>query len=235
MGKVTPEYRQLAKLFNSLTGSKGMWQVFNDCMEIFALSLQNLCVFDKRHADNENRYKDIIKNYTNEELAIITKTFAEITTMLKGNPFRDLLGDLYMQLDFGSDALGQFFTPYSAAQTMAKASIAVPEIKNSISKKGYITIGEPSVGGGANVIAFCEYLHENNINYQEHCVIVCQELSKLTGLMCYIALSLMGCSAVIKIGDSLIDPYTNYYNELKQGSELWITPMFHINNCYGKC
>lgn len=183
---------------------------------------------------NENRYKDITKNYSESEIETIVKIFAEITNALEANPFQDFLGDLYMQLDMGSSALGQFFTPYTVSYAMAESSFDEKNAKAELSKKGYISVLEPTVGGGANVIAFCEVLKNHDINYQTQCVIVCQELSKSTALMCYTALSLIGCAAAVKIGDSLSDPYTNYFAECSKGAEIWTTPMFHIQNCYKK-
>lgn len=232
---VKQEYKELVKLFDNLTGSKGLWQVFNDCIEMYAISIQNVFTVGKKHVANEQRYSDIVKNYTKSEFKTIAHIFNTITDMLDVNPFRDLLGDLYMQLNFGSDALGQFFTPYSVSSLMAQISIPIDDVHKKIKEKGYITINEPTVGGGANIIAFCEYLHNNGINYQTSCIIQAQELSRLTALMCYVILSLLGCSAVIKIGDTLANPYTSYYEEIRKGSELWTTPMFHLNNCYGKC
>lgn len=231
---VKPEYKDLVKIFYDLTGSRSMWQVFNDCINLFALSLQNVFEIGKKYEENKKDYKRISSQYIEEEMTKICQIFAKITDMLEENPFGDLLGDLYMQLNMGSDALGQFFTPYNVSYAMAKCSIDVDEAKSIIEEKGYITVNEPAVGGGANIIAFCEYLHKNNINYQNQCVIVCQDLSRLTALMCYIVLSLLGCSAVIKIGDTLRDPFTNYYDEVKKGSEIYTTPMFHLNNCYHK-
>lgn len=232
--KVTTAYKPIVSLFEKLSGSRSMWQVFNDCIEIFALCFQNQFLFGKRYNENEERYKQIIKQYSEQEMQTITQIFAELINMAEQNPFRDLLGDLYMQLNMGSDALGQFFTPYSVAFTMAKSCISIEQIENQITDKGYITINEPTCGGGANVIAFCEYLYKHNINYQSQCVIVCQDLSRLTALMCYVVLSLLGCSAVVKIGDTLSNPYTNYRDELKRSSEIWTTPMFHFYNCYSK-
>lgn len=231
---VKPEYRELVKMFDELTVSRSMWQVFNDCINIFALSIQNNFTFGKKYEENEKEYKRISSIYNEKELNQIAQIFAKIIDMLENNPYRDLFGDLYMQLNMGSDALGQFFTPYNVSYAMDKCCISIDEIKSIIEEKGYITINEPAVGGGANIIAFCEYLHKNNINYQNQCVIVCQELNQLTALMCYIVLSLIGCSAVIKIGDTLSNPFTNYYSELRKDSEIWTTPMFHINNCYFK-
>lgn len=232
--KVKSEYKELVKLFNQLSGSRSLWQVFNDCIEMFALSIQNTFCFGQTFEKNENRYKDIVKNYSESEIETIVKIFAEITNALEANSFQDFLGDLYMQLDMGSSALGQFFTPYTVSYAMAESSFDEKNAKAELSQKGYISVLEPAVGGGANVIAFCEVLKNHDINYQTQCVIVCQELSKLTVLMCYTALSLIGCAAVVKIGDSLSDPYTNYFAEYSKGAEIWTTPMFHIQNCYKK-
>lgn len=208
--------------------------MFNDCIEMFALSIQNTFCFGQTFEKNVNRYKDITKNYSESEIETIVKIFAEITNALEANPFQDFLGDLYMQLDMGSSALGQFFTPYTVSYAMAVSSFDEKNAKAELSQKGYISVLEPAVGGGANVIAFCEVLKNHDINYQTQCVIVCQELSKLTALMCYTALSLIGCAAVVKIGDSLSDPYMNYLAECSKGAEIWTTPMFHIQNCYKK-
>lgn len=232
--KVKSEYKELVKLFNQLSGSRSLWQVFNDCIEMFALSTQNTFCFGQTFEKNENRYKDITKNYSESEIETIVKIFAEITNALEANPFQDFFGDLYMQLDMGSSALGQFFTPYTVSYAMAVSSFDEKNARAELSQKGYISVLEPAVGGGANVIAFCEVLKNHDINYQTQCVIVCQELSKLTALMCYTALSLIGCAAVVKIGDSLSDPYTNYFAECSKGAEIWTTPMFHIQNCYKK-
>lgn len=231
---VKPEYRELVGMFNELTGSRSLWQIYNDCVEMFAISIQNVFTFGKRYEQNEEEYKRVSSNYSKAELDKILQIFAKITEMLEKNPYRDLLGDLYMQLNIGSDALGQFFTPYNVSYAMAECCISIDEAKSIIEEKGYITVNEPAVGGGANIIALCEYLHKNNINYQNQCVIVCQDLSRTTALMCYIVLSLVGCSAVIKIGDSLCDPFTSYKDELAKDSDIWTTPMFHLNNCYRK-
>ncbi len=231
---VKPEYRELVGMFNELAGSRSLWQIYNDCVEMFAVSIQNIFIFGKKHEQNEEEYKRVSSNYSKAELDKISQIFAKIFEMLEENPFRDLLGDLYMQLNMGSDALGQVFTPYGTSYMMSEMTCDIELIKREIESKGYIRIAEPSCGGGANIISLCEVLKNNDINYQNQCVIVCQDLSRIAALMCYTVLSLIGCSAVIKIGDSLCDPFTNYKDELAKGSDIWTTPMFHLNNCYRK-
>jgi type I restriction-modification system DNA methylase subunit len=228
-GIVKAEYLDIVKLFGSLTGSKSMWQVFNDVITVIALTIQNTVVMGRKYKKNEDEYKRIVSEYTRDEVEKIVEIFGGIVKMAEENPFRDLLGDLYMQLEMGSSAMGQFFTPYAVSQAMAENSYSVEDMNAILNEKNYITLYEPAVGGGANIIAFCEYLHKNDINYQDKCFVVCQELSRLTALMCYIVLSLIGCSAVIKVGDTLADSFTNYFDEVAKGSELWVTPMFIWN------
>ena len=90
--KVNTEYKKLVSLFNNLTGSRSLWNVFNDCIEMFALSIQNTCSFDN-FQKREMRYKDIAKNYSKNEFDIILQIFAEIVNKIEENPFRDFLGD----------------------------------------------------------------------------------------------------------------------------------------------
>lgn len=232
--KVKAEYNELINLFNKLTGKRNMWQVFNDVITMIACSVQSQFSTLKRFKQVEELYMNTAVGYSKEELLIVCQIFAKITDMLNENPFRDLLGDLYMQLEMGNNELGQFFTPYNIAKLVAESCVDIDKAKGKINERGYIVINEPACGGGANVIGLCDVLYNNGINYQQKCIVVCQDLSRLTGLMCYIILSLIGCSAVIKIGDTLSKPFTTYVDELKTGSELWTTPMFHANNCYDK-
>lgn len=220
---VKPQYKGIMKLFDSLTGSRSLYQVFSDFVIIAACTIHNT-VGSYKADEKEKTYLNIIQNYKDEDLEIFAKILAEITMLAEENPFQDLLGDLYMQLNMGSDAMGQFFTPYSVSLAMARTAIDIGEAKELINKKGYITISEPAVGGGANIIAACQVLKEVGINYQTKAVIVAQELNQLTALMAYIAFSLLGIPAVIKIGDTLRDPYTNVRDEMRKKSNIWITP-----------
>lgn len=231
---VKPQYKQIVKMFDSLTGSRSMYQVYTDCMEMCALSIQNSCeVYPARREEYENRYLNIISQYDDKERQVIVQIFAELTKMLEENPFQDLLGDLYMQLDMGSAAHGQFFTPYQVSRAMAQCVFNESLIKQKIAEKGYITVSEPCVGGGANIIAYLETLKNHGINYQECVIVVGQDLSRVAALMAYIVLSLLGCQAVIKIGDTLNNPYTTFFQEV-HNSELFYTPMFSLNAGYTK-
>lgn len=227
MIKVKLHYKEIVGMFQQLTGSKSMWQVFQDVIEVIALAVQNSCeVFPDRRAKNEERYLNTIKKYSDDEIKTIVAIYAKLVDMLEENPYQDLLGDLYMQLDMGSSALGQFFTPYNISEAMAKMSLEKNIVLDCIEKNGYVKINEPCIGGGANIIGSLSALHDLGVNWQEKCIIVGQDLSYVTATMAYVVLSLLGCQAVIKVADTLTRPYTSFWDEIKNKSLVWYTPMF---------
>ena len=230
--RVPENYKTVIKLFESLSGKRSLWAAYQDVIEMIALTLQNSVeMYPARYKKQEQRYLDIAKQYQKKELETVTKIFAELTLMLEDNPYQDLLGDLYMRLNMGSDALGQFFTPYSISKMMALMTLDIDSVKSRINEKGYITINEPCVGGGANIIGYLDVLKSNDINYQKNCIVVGQDLSRIAALMAYVVLSLIGCQAVIKIGDTLSVPYINFAAEVNK-NDIWYTPMFVINGGY---
>lgn len=227
MIKVKSHYKEIVGMFQQLTGSKSMWQVFQDVIEVIALAIQNSCeVFPDRMENNEKKYLNTIKKYSDDEIKLIVEIYCQIVDMLEENPYQDLLGDLYMQLDMGSSALGQFFTPYNISEAMAKMSLEKNIVLDCIEKNRYVKINEPCIGGGANIIGSLSALHDLGVNWQEKCIIVGQDLSYVTATMAYVVLSLLGCQAVIKVADTLTRPYTSFWDEIKNKSLVWYTPMF---------
>lgn len=108
MAKVTKQqYTRIVKLYNSLIGSHQLWELWQDSMTMFALSISN--TVDSRYRDKrESAYMDIVHKYKKEEMQVFPQILGEICLQLEQNPEQDLLGDLYMQLDLGSHWHGQF-------------------------------------------------------------------------------------------------------------------------------
>ena len=129
--------------------------------------------------------------------------FNSLVEMLEENPFQDALGSMFMNLGIGNEAGGQFFTPYHLAKLTAKLAFDEATFENAVSVKGFATFNEPSCGAGANVIGACDVLHEKGIDWQRKALFVCQDISEMTALMCYIQLFLIGAAAVVIVGDTL--------------------------------
>ncbi|MCC2817230.1 SAM-dependent methyltransferase [Lachnoclostridium pacaense] len=86
-----------------------------------------------------------------------------------------------------------------------------------------MSVSDPACGAGALLIAFANSAREHGFNYQEKVLFVAQDIDATAAKMCYIQLSLLGCSACVIIGDSLVKPGFHPDNEV------YYTPMYYLN------
>ena len=92
-----------------------------------------------------------------------------------------------------------------------------------------MSILDCACGAGAILIAAANVLRCNKINYQRNALFVAQDIDRTVGLMCYIQLSLLGCSGYVVIGDSITNPIIGepLYPIEQSGQEWWYMPMFN--------
>ena len=185
----------ISKLSN-LDRSRSISTVFNDFLTLSYCSLAQTIY----QSDNlEQRYLNIIKTYTKEQAEEFSKLLAFIVLGLEQES-QDFLGQVYMSLNLGSQANGQYFTPYSVSKFMAEINFTEIE---TIQNNQLITLSEPCCGSGALIIAFAQTLREHNINYQQNLFVEAIDISEMCFKMTYIQLSLLGISAKVVQGDSL--------------------------------
>lgn len=222
---------KIGQMFEKLSRTRHMWQAWNDVISLIAIMISNTVDKGKVKDEREEEYLTIIKGYTDDEIKIITDVFSEIVLAFESNSEQDLLGDLYMELNLGSNNLGQFFTPYHLCELMSKISFKKELVEKEIEDTGYVSLNEPTCGAGANVIAYVNECKKHDVNYQKYVRIVAQDISRLTALMCYIQLSLLGCDAIIVVGDTLRNPATEETINIGDRN-VWYTPI-HQLHCYG--
>ena len=83
MGRVIAkkQYTEIVKMFNSLTGARQLWELWEDAMIMFATMLSN--AVDKRYYDKrEEMVKNVVNKYSAHEVQIFLKIFAEIVNQL---------------------------------------------------------------------------------------------------------------------------------------------------------
>lgn len=85
--------------------------VFNDYLTI------TVCCLSMKQ--KEDTYLSIIKNYTKEEVMAFAEAFATMIMWMEIHPLEDPLGD-YFQANISQGHNGQFFTPPSICDMMAK-------------------------------------------------------------------------------------------------------------------
>jgi len=226
-----PHQKKIVELFSRFDGSKNRRKIFEDFITLSAISISN--AVDKTHFDErEKRYLEIAGRYTKDELDTFAQMLAEVTIGMDENPSQDFLGGMYMNLDFGNNHAGQFFTPYSVCRLMTELATDFDSLPETLDEKGFVSVNDPACGAGATLISFANACIEHDINYQEKVLFVAQDVDETVGLMCYIALSLMGCPGYVIIGNTLTDPGLSYDKRsvlpVDKGN-IWRTPMFQTH------
>lgn len=228
--KTEPKYcdktnyeREFVTRFKQLTYRHHSLEVWSDFVAMFACAISNS--LDKQNFDErEKLYLKIIKKYSKDEQTIFPELAAMVVMSLDQNPEQDFLGRIYMNLGLGNKNTAQFFTPYHICQLMA--DVTMSDIVNEINEKGYISISDPCCGGGALLIAGInkakDELKKENLNFQNHVLIVAQDIDFTVAMMCYIQISLLGVAGYVKVGNSLTEPIA----EDDSLENYWFTPMY---------
>ena len=212
-------HKRFIEVFRNLTQRYGRFQVWSDFVVMTACAISN--AFDMRFTpQREEVYKECASRYGANEIEQIAEMFSMTIMALDNNPEQDFLGDIFGSLNLHNEWHGQFFTPYHIGSMMARMQL--PDKPEDLSSEKPITISDPCCGAGCLLIACANEAKRVGINYQEKMVFYAQDIDRIAALMCYIQLSLLGCKAYIKIGNSLTDPLTK--NE-SLDENIWLTPM----------
>lgn len=207
---------EIIKAIKSIAGKYSVYEVFGDWIKMMAIAISNSV--DYRHvSEREKKYLEIAKKYTSNEMKLFSDMLGMLTLAMD-EEMEDVLGYIYQHLELHGKQLGQFFTPYHLCQLMA----GITEL--TYDSKGYITVNEPAVGAGGNIIAFCEKLKKEGINYQQCVKVVGQDLDWKCVYMSYVQFSMYGIPAVVIQGDTLARPYTGDF-----GSNVFVTPAYMTN------
>lgn len=216
--------KEFLKVFEQLAYRHRPWEVWGDFVVMYACALSNV-IDNKHYGEREKRYLAIITKYSQEEQNLFPKLVAHVVLALEEDQEQDFLGDIFMELKLGNGKNGQFFTPYCVCDMMAKITASETTIKE-IHKKGFLFINDPCCGAGVTLIAKINevkrQLEKENMNFQNHLLVVAQDIDEVAALMCYIQISLLGVAGYVKVGNSLTDPVIK--NDATEN--YWFTPMY---------
>jgi len=194
---------ELIKTMRGLAHRHDLWRVFGDFVEMAAVSIANAC--DRRNRDRdarEERYMQIIKAYTPEELAEFPLMLGHLTMALECG-IDDVLGEVFMELELGNKWHGQFFTPYEICQVMARLNVG-EEMARAIDQRGFVTAMEPACGGGAMLLALADEMGKAGFNYQQQLHVTAIDLDIKAVHMAYVQFSLLHIPAIVIHGNSLM-------------------------------
>lgn len=223
--------KDFIKAFNAISYRHNPWTVWQAFINMSACSISNAVNRDaETWKRREDSYLATVKAYSKEELERFAELFGLTVRALEENPAQDFLGNLYMNLDFGSGWTGQFFTPWHVAEFMAEVTLADGDrLAKEIGEKGYISANDCACGAGCMLMALAYVCRKKNLlNYQRQILFVGQDIDRVVAQMCYIQLSLLGCPGYVVVGDTLTSPPTGtaLRPSVPEGNEIWFTPMW---------
>ncbi len=217
--------KEFLSVFQQLCNSRNAWQVWADLMEAIACCLSNTVDRTPEHfRQREKQYTQCINRLGSVEVP--AKILSILVMALENDPEQDFLGKIYMNLNLANHWRGQFFTPYNLCKMMSV--ITIGDVNEQIERQGFISICDPACGAGATLIAAANVMKSSKYNFQNHVLFVGQDIDRITGMMCYIQLSLLGCAGYVCIGNTLTNPLTGHvlFPQEKKGQEMWYMPMF---------
>ena len=214
--------KEFCTLMDKFAFRYSKWQVWNDFLSLSAISLASVVPTAEKE-EREKTYHAILSSYREEEKEIFPQMLNLVVLALSDNPEQDFLGSLYHYLNLQQEQKGQFFTPYHICEFMSELQFAGDEKAEKLEEKGYISVNDPACGAGAMLIAFANVARKHGINYQKHVLFVAQDIDRTAAMMCYIQMSLLGCPAIVVIGDSLAKPFPHPDNEV------WCTLFYYLN------
>lgn len=196
---------------------RGLWSTDEqDALQLIDWELDKYAEENRKNFDSSKQDQELFP-----ELA------AQTVLALEENPEQDFLGSIFMSLNLGNEHNGQIFTPYHVCELMAE--MTMDDTVKKVEQDGYISINDPCCGAGATLIAGIhtarKQLEKVNLNYQNHLLVVAQDIDETVALMCYIQLSLLRVAGYVKVGNSLTEPMTDNDNK----ENYWFTPMYYSN------
>ena len=218
----SPHHKDIADILGSVR-DRDHYTVIRDFFELSAISIRNNFDFGPEHANLEKRYTEIAQGYKKEYLEGFATALGmlgkKIQDAVNGNaPFADWAGELYMDSGTSNGKAGQFFTPYSVSQCMARINFPKDEVRAKLGDdpNRVLTIYEPTCGAGGLIVASIDALNEAGVNYSWNAFVDCGDIDPRCVHMTYVTLSLLGVPAVVRLGDALMMEYR----------QNWFTPAY---------
>lgn len=133
--------------------------------------------------------------------------------------YRDILGEIFCELELFDQRGGQVLTPQHMANVMGETTLSPELVSQEISRRGFVTIKENCCGSGALVLGGLNSLLEMGINPCRFAFVHASDLDERCIKMTFIQLSLYGIPAVVArqdaitgniVGETLTTPIAKY-------------------------
>ncbi|WP_449632489.1 N-6 DNA methylase, partial [Rahnella aceris] len=162
--------KQFISIFNETARYHHRHKVFCDFITLASVSIHNNTLFDEKL---EQEYMETVRQYEAEDTERMAMLLAEVVMGLEAES-GDFLGSLYMTLELGEAARGQFFTPFCVSRMMAEMQLG--DIDSLLADKPFFTVYEPACGSAGMLLAIAEVLREKGFNPTRHLWVSCTDI-----------------------------------------------------------
>lgn len=209
-------------------------EVWSDYLAMHALAIANsVPIYDDVWTAREKEYTAIAAKYDKAHVDGFAELAAFVTDALdaaaRDKHFEDILGEAHMELAANLH-LAQVFTPQHIANMMAET--ATQNLAETVREQGRVTVYDPAVGGGACLIGFINAAQKRGVDWQRRATFFGQDLDLRCVHQAYIQLSLYGCQATIKCGDTLAHPATPR-EFFSRAADIWQSPTLMVPWAFG--
>lgn len=196
-------YKAILNKIDYFTFRRDKVTVFRDVVHFLALDLSiKTDLFMQRERKEEKQ--ETLNQYTGADAAKFLELKDLFFEMLKNSydDFGDHLGHIYMQLipKARQSNSAQFFTPYPVSKLVAMLGLQNSE---EIRLGKVKTINDCCCGAGGMLIATCELLKNQNIDYTHRALLFANDIDITCVEMTYLQLSFLGASALIEHKDTI--------------------------------
>lgn len=213
----------ILKLVKSIY-SHNTYDVFADFVQMSALAIKSSIDLCTGKIQTEKEFQKLFNRYQPKERQILMEMYGELVAALEEhfhkNEICDTLGAIFGELGINNKNTGQFFTPVSVAELCGTTIFDSRLAQEQIDKKGYISVNEPSCGGGAMLMAFIQAMMRAGFNPQRQLLVVAQDIDRRCCCMTYLQLSLYGIPGKVIHGDTLT---------MEVYEKPWVTPIYAID------
>ncbi|WP_255611204.1 N-6 DNA methylase [Rahnella sp. GSA61A] len=189
--------KQFISIFNETARYHHRNKVFRDFITLAAASIHNGI---NCNDELEKEYMETVRQYEAKDAERMAMLLAEVVMGLEAES-GDFLGSLYMTLELGEAARGQFFTPFCVSRMMAEMQLG--DIDSLLADKPFFTVYEPACGSAGMLLAIAEVLREKGFNPTRRLWVSCTDIDHVASGMAYIQLSLMGIAGEVVTGNAL--------------------------------
>lgn len=205
------KYELFINLLNFSKSKYSTEKVFKDFISLFAISLSNKVVFNKKNSD---KYEEIYQSYEKEEQPYFYALSTELTRIFcnEKDPY-DVLGDIYQKIT-KSNYL-KLLNNNSPLQEVGKKLQGIININKKTNNGNMI---EVNCGSGAMILAYASTLKMFKLDYKKDLQVTAIDTDIINVFMTYIQMWFFDIAATVILVDEksnreLMRLYTPAYED----------------------